>query len=1097
MQVHWTIQLFAGLRAEGEGRVITRFPTQKTGVLLAYLAYHVHRSHPRDTLIELLWPELAPPSARNSLSKALSSLRHLLEPPGVPAGTLLLSDHATVQLNPEAVTTDVAQFEAALQTAARSPDHAEKRSVLIEAVELYRSELLPHCHESWVLEQREWLAESYFQSLHTLVALLEANGGVERALAYARRGVLIDGLREEARRDAMRLHAAMGQPEAALRLYRELERRLKEELEATSSAETRALAEEIAAGHGPGSAGKRSTVPERQPDDAAHRGRANVAHNLPAAVTSFVGREREMADIRRLLGRNRLLTLTGAAGSGKTRLALEVAHGMLDGFPDGVFFVDLAPIRDPDLVLSAIAQTVGVREAGDQPLRETLAGYLRERQLLLVLDNFEQVIPAALVLAQLLAAAPRLKVIVTSRESLRLRGEQEIPVLPLPVPPVAAPRAGALSASQRHPQGGPLQQYAAVELFFQRAVNVRPEFALTDENAAAVAEICARLDGLPLAIELAAARIKVYCPEMLLAQLAGVPRVGAPGRLRGTSLQLLVGGARDLPERQQTLRSAIAWSYDLLGKEEKRLFRRHAVFVGGFTVEAAEAVCDADGDLGIDPLEGLASLLDKNLLWQLAPADRHPPSDRPGSAPVDTNPAPQHLPARCEGPRLTMLETIREYALERLVESGEAPAVRRRHAEYFLALAERAGPEFQGPAQGEWFERVETEQDNLRAALAWSQSGSDNAEEGLRLTGALGRFWEARGYFVEGRRWLEGALERSRGVPSPALAKAFTRAGRLAWGQNDYTTARCLTEEGLATARRSGGKGDIAYALLSLGLVAQFQADYMAARSCQEESLALYRELGDQGGTASTLFLLGHLVSAQNELATARSHYTEGLTIFRQLGDKRRIAWTLSNLAHLACRHGDYATAEAHSEESMAIFREIGDRWGVAFSSVALGDMARLQGDTAAARSCYEESLLLSRELGEKRSMAFSLRGLGLLSQGQGEFGTPWSLHQQSLRLFQEMRDKPGIAGCLESLAAVAVTRDQPGQAARLLGAAGSLRESIGAPLPPVERAEYDRTVEVARAALGEEVFVAVWAEGQAMPLEQAMDLAMESSPTA
>jgi predicted ATPase/DNA-binding SARP family transcriptional activator len=1097
MQVQWTIQLFAGLRAEGEGRVVTRFPTQKTGVLLAYLAYNLHRSHPRDTLIDLLWPDLAPPSARNSLSKALSFLRRELEPPGIPAGTVFLTNHAAVQLNPAAVATDVSAFEAALQTATRSADRTAKLPPLIEAVELYRGELLPNSCESWVLEQREFLAESYFQALRELVALLGAGGEMERALVYARRGVLIDGLREEIRREVMRLHAAIGQPDAALRQYRELERRLKEELEATPSPETQALAAEIAAGHSLGRTGKRSLIPERRPDDETRGGWPSVVHNLPAAVTSFVGREQEMADLRRLLTRNRLLTLTGAAGSGKTRLSLEAAVGLLDEFRDGVFFVDLAPIRDPDLVLSAIAQTLGVREVGDQPLREILTGYLRGRQLLLLLDNFEQVIPAAPLLAQLLAAAPWLKLIVTSREPLRLRGEQEFPVPPLPVPPVGAPLAGALSASQRHPHHVSRQQYAAVELFVQRAVNVRPDFALTDENAAAVAEICVRLDGLPLAIELAAARIKLSSPETLRAQLAGAPRAGAHGRPQESPLHLLVGGARDLPERHQTLRSAIAWSYDLLDEEEKRLFRRYAGFVGGFTVEAAEAVSDADGDLGIDPLEGLASLLDKNLLRQQAFPDRHLLSDRPEAARLDASPTPRRLPAWWEGPRLTMLETIREYALERLVESGEAPAVRRRHAEYFLALAERAEPEFHGPAQGEWFERLEIEQGNLRAALAWSQGGRDNAEEALRLTGALGRFWEARGYFGEGRRWLEGALERSHGVPSPALAKAFTQAGRLAWCQNYYTTARFLAEEGLETARLSGRISDIAYALLSLGLVAQFQADYAAARSCHEESLALYRELGDLGGTASTLFLLGHLASAQNELAAARSHYKEGLAIFRQLGDKRSIAWTLSNFARLACWHGDYGVAQAHSEESMAIFREIGDKWGIAFSSVSLGDAARLQGDTATARSYYEEGLLVSRELGEKRAMALLLRGLGLLSQGQGEFGATRSLHQQSLRLFQEIRDKPGIEGCLESLAAVAVTRDQPGQAARLLGAAASLRESIGAPLPPVERAEYDRTVEVARSALGEEVFAAAWAEGQTMKLEQAIDLALEAGPTA
>jgi predicted ATPase len=467
--------------------------------------------------------------------------------------------------------------------------------------------------------------------------------------------------------------------------------------------------------------------------------------NLPAQPTPLIGREREVADVTALLRRGdvRLVTLTGPGGTGKTRLGFQIAAELLDDFAEGTYFVDLAPISDPDLVASVIAQTLGARETGGRPLVELLNTYLREKHLLLLLDNFEQVLSAAPLVAGLLAAAPRLKVLVTSREVLHLRSEKEFPVPPLELP------------DPQHPKEiETLSQYAAVQLFIARALDVKPDFAVTNQNAPALAEVCARLDGLPLALELAAARIKLFSPEALLARL-------------NSRLAVLTGGPRDLPERQQTLRNTIEWSYNLLDAGEQTLFRRLSIFVGGCTGDAVEAVCNPDGDLPLEVIDRLAALLDKSLLKQLEGSDG--------------------------APRFMMLETIREYALERLAASGETEVLRRRHAECFLALAETAEPQFHGSDQRLWLDRIEIEHDNLRAALAWSlegqratpQSPDDQLRSalGLRLAAALWQFWDRRGYAPEGRRWLERTLAADRGTATPGRLKALVVASMLAaWG---------------------------------------------------------------------------------------------------------------------------------------------------------------------------------------------------------------------------------------------------------------------------------------------------------------------------
>ncbi len=627
---------------------------------------------------------------------------------------------------------------------------------------------------------------------------------------------------------------------------------------------------------------------------------------LPLFLTPLIGREHEEAAVTHLLrhGGARLLTLIGPGGAGKTRLALAAAAALHDAYADGVYFVDLAPLRDPLLVPSTIAPALGVYAVGGQSVREALAEHLQERQLLLVLDNFEQVVEAAPWVAELVAACPALGVLVTSRMALRVRAEQRFRVPLLAVP--AADRSLSLDD---------LSGYAAVRLFVARAQAMRPDFAITEANAAAVAAICRRLDGLPLALELAAARIALLPPEALLARLE-------------RRLGVLKGGARDLPARQQALRATIDWSFDLLAADEQRLFARLGVFAGGATLDAIAAVC-APGD-ELDVLAGVESLLEKSLLR----------SDDAGEA----------------EPRFGMLDMLHEYAVERLEAEGEAAQVRRSHALYYLALAERAEPELTGPQQAAWLWRLEREHDNLRAALEWSlrdeaaAPASERGELALRLSGRLWRFWWMHGHMSEGRRWLEAALAHNKDGGAEDRARALNGAGILTEMQNDFDRALALHEEGLAVARASGSKRDVANALNSLGNVASSQGDYARARTLHEEALALRRAVGDRRGVSVSLNNLGEAAERGGDLDRAAALYAESMALDQELGDRLSLAISLNNQGNVARRRGEAERSWALQLQSLTLCRELGDRRGIGHALEGLGQVAvvRQEWDVAA-----------------------------------------------------------------------------------------------------------------------------------------------------
>jgi predicted ATPase/class 3 adenylate cyclase len=789
------------------------------------------------------------------------------------------------------------------------------------------------------------------------------------------------------------------------------------------------------------------TIPNLTGEFPALKSLSRRPHNLPVQPTPFLGREREVAGVCALLSRPevRLLTLTGPGGIGKTRLSLQVAAEVSDQFADGVFFVALAPLSDAELVMPTIMQTLSISEVGGQPLLVLLKAALKDKHLLLLLDNFEQVMRAAVQVAELLAACPKLKIIVTSRMVLHVQAEREfvVPSLSLPDP-------------KRLPDLGTLSQCEAVALFIERSQAVKPDFAVTNANAPAVAAICVRLDGLPLAIELAAARSKLLPPQALLARLS-------------QRLAVLTSGARDVPARHQTLRNTIAWSYDLLGAAEQQLFRRLSVFVGSCTLEAIEALCNALDSGAEEVLDSVTSLLDKSLLQQ---------TEQEG-----------------EEPRLSMLETIREFGLEVLAMCGEMEVTRQAHAQYYLALAEEAEPELAGPQQGVWLERLEREHDNLRAALQWSvkQGGvGQHMEMVLRLSGALWWFWLVRGHLSEGGQWLEKALMESEGSMTLARARALQGLGEVAFNQGNYGQAEKRCRESLAIFRELGDRKNIALSLDILGLVAEWSRNYTAAYSLIEEALALYKELGDKRGLAYTLGALAYATSHQGEYARARSLAEESLALFREVGDKAGITYALSRLVEVMLFQGDLARAHSLLRGSLVLSRELGDKGGIAESLDLSGQIACYQDAYATASSLFEESLAVQRELGDKAGIAHSLSHLGRVAAIQGDYTAAHPLYKESLGIAREAGDKELVASGLEGLAGVVAAQGEPAWAARLWGAAEAVREVIGVPIPPVERANYERAVAAARAQLGKKAFAAAWAEGRATPLEQGIANALK-----
>jgi predicted ATPase/DNA-binding SARP family transcriptional activator len=1027
-------------RVEHEAQPV-EFQRRTTLALLVYLAV-TGAGHRRDSLATLLWPNSSQSSARSGLRRDLSILNRAL------GGEGLVVDRETAALKRgPGFWLDVEEFE---QFVAKCHTHDHPPNVvcadclllLAKAVALFRDDFLagftlsdsPQFDE-WQFFQTESLRQTLASALERLVRGHSADGdaGRELALPYALRWLALDPLHEPAHRVLMGLYASAGQRAAALRQYEECVRLLEEELGMPPSRETTELYQAIKARQVPSTLEidpqlRGTPVPGSLQAGQQHSDESLLTtppglppNNLPAQTTAFVGRVAELAAVRKKLSQPdvRLLTLTGPGGSGKTRLGLQVAGDILDDFPDGVFFVALAPIRDPALVGTTIAETLGVRETGDTSTLEHLKEYLKEKRLLLLLDNFEHLLSAALVITDLLTAAARLKILVTSRALLRLQGEWDYPV-----PPLSVPDLDNLPSTEH------LMEYEAVQLFTERARAVKTDFAITSENAPAVAEVCARVEGLPLAIELAAARIRVLPPHKILSALSD--RLG-----------FLTGGARDWPARQRTLRATIDWSYDLLNAEEQTLLEHLAVFSGGCSLEAAQAVGGVSSDLDI--LRGLESLVDKNLLKG---------SEVGGEA------------------RFGMLDTIREYALERLRATKEEDTIHRRHARSFMELAEEAELHIYGTEQVVWLNRLEIEHDNLRGALDWSIDHAGDVA--LRLAGALGRFWHFRGHHGEGQDWLAKALasEKVGGANMRALrAKALDRAGYLAFFVGELDPARAWSEESANIWRALGDPKGLAHALCILGAVVNAQGNAARARGLLEESIALFRGIGDRSGLVRALFWHGHVTFRMRDFVSARASAQEAIKLGWEVGNISNVAGSTDTLGLIAFHEGDFPAAQSFLEEGLRLMRQVEDKPGIAIMLDLLGGIAYTQGHYEEAKARVEESQLLWQDLGSKPDVAWGRYFLG------------W---------------------CLAGLAELAGAAGKPERAARLFGATHTLLQSLDTQLeatdqgryeriPTTTQADFERHVAALHAKLGDQTFETAWAEGQAMTLDQTVTYATAS----
>jgi predicted ATPase/DNA-binding SARP family transcriptional activator/DNA-binding CsgD family transcriptional regulator len=956
------ISLLGGFRVRTGSRIIEEgeWHLRKAASLVKLLSLvPEHRLH-RERVMDLFWPKLGPKAAAGNLRYALHHARRTLRSGPVAASNYLRLHGDQLVLSPTGqLWVDVEAFEEAAASARRARVPAAYRA----ALDLYAGELLPgdlyeEWAQDWVEGRRSGLRSLYLALLVEMAGLYEERGEYGPAVEALGRVVADEQAHEEAHVALMRLYAISGRRAEAIRQYEQLREALDRELAAEPAQISSRVYEEILAGRPPPS---RSSPAGASPEDPP----SVRQHNLPSARTSFVGREREIVEVRQALVMTALLTLTGAGGSGKTRLALEAARDLVGAYPDGVWFVELAPLTDSELVAQAVAGVLGVREQQNSPLLDTLAGTLQKKKMLLVLDNCEHLVDGAARLADtLLDRCPRVRILATSREPLSVAGEVNWPVPPLSLPDAEHPLTV-----------GELEGYESARLFVERALYRPSAFALTPENARAVAEICTRLDGIPLAIELAASRIGALAVEQISERLSD-------------SLKLLTSGGRTATPRQQTLRGALNWSYELLGELERKLFVRLSVFAGGWTLEAVEVVGAGDGIEQEDVLDLISRLVDKSLVVA--------------------------EPGEKGALRYRMLETVRQYAHEKLERSGESDTVRRRHASFFVSLGEALASQLSGPEMAFALDRIAAELPNVRAALNWTLE-REEAEKAVQLAGALYPFWNFRGHLKEGRRWLDAALARD-GTPTMTRVDALLAAAGLAALQGDHARAEALAEKGLTLSRTD------AYPF----------------------------------GTVRALFLLGITAEWQGDADRAAAYYEETLSRRSDLGASHWVARSLAALAAVTRLRGDSARAKTLAEEALDLAREAGHAWTVALALGVLANVAADRHDYARAVPLYEESLGLSLELGNH-----------------------W-----------------GVAGTVAGLAGVVAAQGQHDRAARLLGAARELGDTIGV-ARLAQHEEYDRVLADARAHLDDSAFAAAWEAGRAMTLEEVIEYALSGGENA
>ncbi|MCW3054532.1 MAG: ATPase-like protein [Chthonomonadales bacterium] len=1074
-----TITLFGPMQVHVHGRPLPHLRSRKVLWLLALLALRHGRPVEREWLIGALWPDTDRTQALASLSVVLSELRRGL---GDQRDRLRSPDRRTLLLDLEGVEVDLVAFDVAI---------VSKRSeALKQAVALYRGPLLTDCAEEWIWQERQVREQECLRALQTLGDSALTVGDYGGAIDYYRRAVNLDPFQETALRGWMEALAKSGNRNGALQVYREFVALLHGNPGAAADEETSALYHrlrtEVRRQAGP----PHAVTTEAAANDADLSVR--VSGTLPHPLTDLIGREDEKYEVAAILRSSRLVTLTGPGGVGKTRLALEIANESVHDsalYPDGVWLVSLESLAEGRLISAQIAAGLGLREGSGRNLMESLTDHLRTKRLLLVLDNCEHLLAAsAEVTAHLLRECPQIRILVTSRETLGMMGETIWQVPSLATPDLAHLPSGRATLLRV------LMGYESVQLFVQRAQTCRQDFVLTDRNATATAQICAQLEGVPLAIELAASRIKALTVEQIAARL-------------NDRLELLTSGNRTANSRQQTLRATLDWSYALLSAAERLLLERLSVFAGGWTLESAEQIGQETNLKPKQVLNLLTGLLDKSLVV---------------------------FEQGETGGRYRFLETVRQYASERLQMSGRTGEIRKLHRDWYTRLAEEADRELNGPEQGRWLQRLEREHDNLRAALSWHPEGEEDRETELRLVSSLWQFWDIRGHHTTGRHFLQRALQKPEAEQvTVARARALTGAGALALRQGDLTEARSWHQQSRSVFGRLKDSKGIAASLANEGVVAWTQGDIAEAKALLEESLRLRREAGHQPGIAVALQSLGQLVQWQGDYAKAKSLYEESLSLLMQLGNEIDIAFVLNNIGNLCLLQSDYTTARMWFEESLSLRRKLGDRHGIALATASLGLAAKLLNDYMSAQTLLEEAQTIFKELGDLRGEAMTLSNLGMLMSDQGdqtqaqalltkglaiqkevgdregiaftlrclgtvlterkEFSASLAALQESLTLSHALESRSGAADSLVGMADLMLEQIRPDTAVTLWGAAQALRETSGAVVSQQEQTRQVARLDQARMILGDNDFDVAWTEGYTLTWDQIVDRALSN----
>jgi predicted ATPase/DNA-binding SARP family transcriptional activator len=1037
------IVLFGGFRLIQADKPVTTLASPNLQALLAYLLLFREMPHSRQHLAFLLWPDSSEAQAQSNLRTLLGRLRTAWR----DSDRFVQADNRTVQWRNDApFTLDVQEFQDAIQLA----QSGARQSYLERAVKLYRGDLLPHYYADWILPQRERLQLKFLNALEELIRLLETQQDYNAALVHAQHLLQLDPLQETTYQLLMRLHAARGDRSNVLRTFRQCETVLRRELDAEPSPATRALFE---------------TLQQSEPVKFTGAQITRTSSNLPVPLTSFIGREGEIREVKHLFSRTRLLTLTGAGGSGKTRLALQVAREMTEPTEaDEVCWVELAALTDPAQVTHAVAAALAISEQPGSPLIDTLMHALKSRPVLLVLDNCEHLIAACASFAYtLLTHCAQLKILASSREPLGVLGESVYRVPPLSV-----------EFTYREVDWELLTDVDAPRLFIERAQAVLPTFTLTQANALFVVQLCKRLDGIPLAIELAAARVNVLSVREISERLA-------------RRFDLLTTGVRTTIPRHQTLRAALDWSYGLLAEAEQSLFARLAVFAGGWTLEAIEQVCGREPFQQGNMLDFLSRLVDKSLVTT---------ETRGGET------------------RYRMLETIREYSFEKLASAGQLEHFRERHRDWFLDLAEQVRREEHLPTIGQRLDQLEREHDNMRAALEWSlQQG--HIATAFRLANLLSYFWQIRGHWSEGRACLERVLtvanfepERVSHQETILWAQALGQIGIMAVAQRDLDAARQVLAKSIQLYKNVAQSGildletklDTVLSVNFLGFAAFYQSDYLYATARFTEALHSYQEAHGLAGVGFTLTMLGRVAIFQGQYERAVELGKESLAIGRQLGGVHLSAAALDVTARALYPQGNLQQAQHLLEESLTLSRSLDHQADVADELTVLGLVTSYAGDYRRARQLLQEAQTLSETIQYSSGRAFSMLIHAQVALAENDLTSAKAFLVESLKMYRTFGMKWHLTRGMELMAAVASAESDSVRAAVLFGAAEAIREAIGAPLPPCDLPAHQRAIESAQAQLGKEKFTVAWAQGRGMidgeelgqGLGRAIDYALE-----